>query len=273
MGLFIMQISDLSLNELTTVILREFSSERRSGSDIVKLFNYLGFSDDYWELNKKGEFGSRRDFTNKKLAEINGTFKLISLIEILVDDRQTQNPDEIACELNKILKHDGLLLYKNENEIYKIGGKSIQEDLQLKPVFEKIEKEIIEHIKTSKYSVWVAVAWITSKPIAEALYRQHQKGGNIRIIVNDDSLTESKGIRFEKSEIEYYKVSPKNGNFNNLMHHKFCVIDFKKVITGSFNWTVKASFNNENITVIEQKDQAEKYADEFIKLIKDLPRR
>jgi phosphatidylserine/phosphatidylglycerophosphate/cardiolipin synthase-like enzyme len=87
-----------------------------------------------------------------------------------------------------------MMLYKNENEIYKIGGKSIQEDLQLKPVFEKIEKEIIEHIKTSKYSVWVAVAWITSKPIAEALYRQHQKGGNIRIIVNDDSLTESRGI-------------------------------------------------------------------------------
>ena len=105
------------------------------------------------------------------------------------------------------------------------------------------------------------------------LYKKKKKGGNIRIIVNDDSLTESKGIRFEKSEIEYYKISPKNGNFNNLMHHKFCVIDFKKVITGSFNWTVKASFNNENITVIEQKDQAEKYADEFIKLIKDLPRR
>ena len=98
MGLFIMQISDLSLNELTTVILREFSSERRSGSDIVKLFNYLGFSDDYWELNKKGEFGSRRDFTNKKLAEINGTFKLISLIEILVDDRQTALLHKPICK-------------------------------------------------------------------------------------------------------------------------------------------------------------------------------
>ncbi|MGN0935860.1 phospholipase D-like domain-containing protein [Acinetobacter amyesii] len=57
------------------------------------------------------------------------------------------------------------------------------------------------------------------------------------------------------------------------MHHKFCIIDLKKVITGSFNWTVKASFNNENIAVIEQREQAEKFADEFIKLIEDLPRK
>lgn len=91
--------------------------------------------------------------------------------------------------------------------------------------------------------------------------------------MNDDELTRKNGIKIENSEIEYYKISPKNGNYTNLMHHKFCVIDLKKVITGSFNWTVKASFNNENIAVIEQRDQAEKYADEFLKLIKDLPRK
>lgn len=57
------------------------------------------------------------------------------------------------------------------------------------------------------------------------------------------------------------------------MHHKFCIIDLKKVITGSFNWTNKANFNNENISVIEQREQGEAYAQEFLKLIKDIERK
>lgn len=85
-----MHISELSINELSTFILNEFTPERRSGPDIVILFNYLGFTDDYWELNKKGLFGSRRDFTKSKLKEINNSNKLINLLEILVDDRQTK---------------------------------------------------------------------------------------------------------------------------------------------------------------------------------------
>ena len=175
--------------------------------------------------------------------------------------------------LNNILKHDHYELIKNLDGIYKISGADSLENISVTPVFEDIEKQVIEQIYSAKYSVWVAVAWITSLPIAKALFRQHQKGINIRIVVNDDELTNTNGIKIEKSKIEYYKISPKNGNYNNLMHHKFCVIDLKKVITGSFNWTVKASFNNENIAVIEQREQAEKYADEFVKLIKDIERK
>lgn len=268
-----MKISNLSIGSLIAVVLGdENTPSYRGGPKIVELFNLVGFNEEYWDLSKKGLFGARKDFTKRKLEEINGTNKLVFLIELLVDDRQTQKSDEVAKKLNNILKHDKYHLIKNKEGIYKLSGFNLPEDAMVKPVFELIEKEIIGHILASKYAVWVAVAWITSKPIATALYRQHQKGVNIRIIVNDDEITNSKGIAFENTQIEYYKIQQQNGAFNNLMHHKFCIIDFKKVITGSFNWTIKASFNNENITVIEQKEQAEKFADEFIKLIKDFQR-
>ncbi|NNH01486.1 phospholipase D-like domain-containing protein [Acinetobacter sp. ANC 5414] len=268
-----MKISNLSIGSLIAVVLGDDNTpSSRGGPKIVELFNLVGFNEEYWDLSKKGLFGARKDFTKRKLEEINGTNKLVFLIELLVDDRQTQKSDEVAKKLNNILKHDKYHLIKNKEGIYKLSGFNLPEDAMVKPVFELIEKEIIGHILASKYAVWVAVAWITSKPIATALYRQHQKGVNIRIIVNDDEITNSKGITFENTQIEYYKIQQQNGAFNNLMHHKFCIIDFKKVITGSFNWTIKASFNNENITVIEQKEQAEKFADEFIKLIKDFQR-
>ncbi len=271
---YFMKISDLSIISIVPFVLGvDNTPSYKGGPKIVELFNAVGFRDDYWILNKKGLFGSRKDFVKNKLLEINGKSQLKEFIEMLVDDRQNHEPDKTATLLNNILKHDKYELVKNLEGIYKISGADFPENILLTPVFEDIEKQVIDHIQSAKYSVWVAVAWITSRPIAEALFRQHQKGINIRVVVNDDELTRKNGIKIENTEIEYYKISPKNGNYANLMHHKFCIIDLKKVITGSFNWTVKASFNNENIAVIEQRDQAEKYADEFLKLIKNLPRK
>ena len=270
----LMKISDLSIISIVPFVLGvDNTPSYKGGPKIVELFNAVGFRDDYWVLNSKGLFGARKDFVKNKLLEINGKNQLKEFIEMLVDDRQNHEPDKTAKLLNNILKHDKYELVRNLEGIYKISGADFPENILLTSVFEDIEKQVIDQIYSAKYSIWVAVAWITSRPIAEALFRQHQKGINIRVVVNDDELTRKNGIKIENSEIEYYKISPKNSNYTNLMHHKFCIIDLEKVITGSFNWTVKASFNNENIAVIEQRDQAEKYADEFLKLIKDLPRK
>lgn len=54
------------------------------------------------------------------------------------------------------------------------------------------------------------------------------------------------------------------------MHHKFCIIDLKKVITGSFNWTEKANFNFENIKIIESREKAEDFASRFIQIIEGI---
>lgn len=56
------------------------------------------------------------------------------------------------------------------------------------------------------------------------------------------------------------------GDYKNIMHHKFCVIDLKKVIHGSYNWTNKAKYNQENITVTEDRTSAEKFAKKFVQL-------
>ncbi|WP_168389489.1 phospholipase D-like domain-containing protein [Acinetobacter indicus] len=268
-----MQISLLSINEIAKVINGDDRLERRTGPELVELFNFIGFEDDYWALNNQGLFGRRADYTKEKLLEINGKNELVQLIEILVDDRQVQNVDEVADALNKILKHDKYQLIKNTDGVYKLVGEGVPEDTKVTPVFDGIEKEIIDYICSAKYSIWVAVAWITSRPIATALYAQHKNGLNVRIVVNDDDLTNSHGIKFQNTGIEYYKISPQSQDFKNLMHHKFCILDLKRVITGSFNWTNRAGYNNENIAVIENREKAESFADEFLKLIGNFERK
>jgi hypothetical protein len=47
------------------------------------------------------------------------------------------------------------------------------------------------------------------------------------------------------------------------MHNKFCVIDEQTVINGSYNWTNKAEYNYESITIIHDKELAFQFVDEF----------
>jgi phosphatidylserine/phosphatidylglycerophosphate/cardiolipin synthase-like enzyme len=50
------------------------------------------------------------------------------------------------------------------------------------------------------------------------------------------------------------------------MHNKFCVIDLKTVIHGSYNWTKKAQYNHETLEIVNSYENAEKYAEQFLKL-------
>lgn len=51
------------------------------------------------------------------------------------------------------------------------------------------------------------------------------------------------------------------------MHNKFCVIDDEVIITGSYNWTVRADLeNDENLLIIHSREIAKKYKEEFERL-------
>lgn len=54
------------------------------------------------------------------------------------------------------------------------------------------------------------------------------------------------------------------------MHNKFCVIDFEKVIDGSYNWTNKAQYNNETISIIDSRLESKKFADQFLKIKQEI---
>lgn len=51
------------------------------------------------------------------------------------------------------------------------------------------------------------------------------------------------------------------------MHHKFAIVDGKKLITGSLNWTLTAvQSNKENIIVTDEPKLVRPYRQEFQKL-------
>jgi len=134
--------------------------------------------------------------------------------------------------------------------------------LTLEAKFENIQQRIIEEIDKAEFLIWIAVAWFTDRDIAVKLYKKKKQGINIQIIVIDDEI--NKKVTFHEY-LNVNKIRPFD-KYQNIMHHKFCVIDLKKVIHGSYNWSVKAQYNKETVSIIENKTQAEKFAREFIKL-------
>lgn len=110
--------------------------------------------------------------------------------------------------------------------------------------FKQIESKIVKQLNDAQNNVVVAVAWITSPTIIESINKCLQRKVKVRLLsVNDNINSIENFTRLYYSGANIRLLSKK------LMHNKFCLIDNKVIITGSYNWTVKASSNHENITI------------------------
>ena len=129
-------------------------------------------------------------------------------------------------------------------------------------IFENIEQRIIKEIKDAHYAIFVSVAWFTNKKLFKALLEKAQDNCYVSIIIQLDDINSQCGIDYSQIQIgrsECFMISKET----ELLHDKFCVIDFKKVITGSYNWTYKATHNSENILILNDPTVATQYISRF----------
>lgn len=132
-------------------------------------------------------------------------------------------------------------------------------------ISENIENHILSEIDKAKVSLDIAVAWITSKRIIEKiLEKKNTQGLSVRILCwkdengsrRNDFLKKIFGKR-EAGKWEIYEVER--------MHDKFCIIDKKIVINGSYNWTEAARNNTENIEISDERVNVVFFQNEFDK--------
>lgn len=156
--------------------------------------------------------------------------------------------------------------YPNSNLDELLDSLSEGDGIDLISEFDNIQERIKQEINKAKLTIWIAVAWFTDKDIANLLYLKSKGGLNIQIILNDDEIN-SKLKEKLNEHFEVHWVSNRE-TFDKLMHNKFCIIDFKTVIHGSYNWTNKAKYNHETISVIHNRLNAENFAEQFLKMKK-----
>ena len=99
-------------------------------------------------------------------------------------------------------------------------------------------RRLRSHFADATESIDICLFLVTSQDMAKAVLDRIAKGVRVRLITDDAN------VRLEGSQVtEFIRkgafVYHKPSLGKNLMHHKFALIDGKRLVTGSFNWTMK----------------------------------
>ncbi|GAB9468192.1 Mitochondrial cardiolipin hydrolase [Globisporangium polare] len=105
----------------------------------------------------------------------------------------------------------------------------------------------LEWLNKAKKTMEVCVFTITCDEIADTVLALHAKGVVVRVIT-DDGMAKGQGSDIQKFIDAGIQV--RDDNARTYMHNKFCVIDSKILLNGSFNWSRQAVVGNQENLVI-----------------------
>ena len=112
--------------------------------------------------------------------------------------------------------------------------------MQTEAVFENIAERIQHEISKAQKSIFIAVAWFTNKTLFNELVNKARNGCTVSLIISNDNINLYSSIDFAQLLTDKSKVYKIGNGDSELMHNKFCVIDYSTVIIGSYNWSYKA---------------------------------
>lgn len=107
---------------------------------------------------------------------------------------------------------------------------------------------LVEEINSAKKRISIAIFTITHPQIIEALIKAHKRGIKVKVAV--DFFTE-KGAS-QKASLQFFNegIPIYCSQGRQLLHHKWALIDRKKLIIGSANWTKAAFLRNQDCFLI-----------------------
>jgi hypothetical protein len=129
----------------------------------------------------------------------------------------------------------------------------------------EIKQRIISEITNSKQCVNLAMAWFTDRDIAHAIMEAKHRNVAIDIILSSNAQNEDIKQMFRAANISVHAFA--TGDDRGMMHHKFCLIDNRISINGSYNYSYNASNNNvENIQISDDPVTYRQLFSEFERL-------
>lgn len=138
----------------------------------------------------------------------------------------------------------------------------------IKSYFNKIRSNILKEISKAENEILIAVYWFTNQELFDILIEKLKQGVVVELIIHNDFINN------RESGLPFQQFIDNGGKFyfsdgNNPMHNKFCLIDQRILINGSYNWTYFAEEKNrENILVIENETEVvNSFYAEFKRLI------
>ena len=163
--------------------------------------------------------------------------------------------DEQPNEKTPLLIEGGLIGDIN------LPAPEIKEDVEVH--FSGILRYLQNELSLATQSIKIAVSWFTNYALFKQIKDISQQGIAVQLIINNDSVNNG-GYCLNFNELIEADVHISLVEYPHLIHHKFCIIDDKVVINGSYNWTRFSENNYENIVIFRNNDEiCEAFDDEF----------
>ena len=158
--------------------------------------------------------------------------------------------------------------YYGKNSLDNKPYKEVEFDSGLiEPYFtpeDNLTDRIIELIDNAEKSIHVMIFTFSKREIADALIRAKDRGIKVKVIAEEYQSNHDWSQIYYLEENGVNVILDKN---NKTFHHKTIIIDEKITITGSFNFTNSAQYNNdENSLIIHSEYISKEYEREFFRL-------
>jgi len=127
-----------------------------------------------------------------------------------------------------------------------------------------ISERIDLELSNAKNEIFIAMAWFTDFNLYNRIITCLKNNINVTLILSDRKEN-------EKLDFDYFEllgatvIKVKNVGWG-MMNQKFCVIDRELVITGSYNWTLNAKKNHENVLITNFPKTVKEYVDMFFNI-------
>ena len=129
-----------------------------------------------------------------------------------------------------------------------------------------IKESLLKEVDSTTSTLELAIHEITSFDLAQAIVKAKQRGVKVRI------MADSKQAKAKSSRITFLinhgiPVKVLGGKEKGVMNHRFTILDGKKVLTGSFDWSeTSEKWNYENVLIIGDSEVVASYQREFDRL-------
>ena len=126
---------------------------------------------------------------------------------------------------------------------------------------ERCDLKLVRFVETAKSSIDLAVFDINLDQLVHTILVASKRGVMVRVLVDS---RQAKGAYSLVSTLKRGGIEVKRGSQRGLMHHKFVVLDGKRLETGSFNFTNHASrANQENQVYLEDSAIVSRFVGRF----------
>jgi phosphatidylserine/phosphatidylglycerophosphate/cardiolipin synthase-like enzyme len=148
--------------------------------------------------------------------------------------------------------------------VYTQGGEGVIKAVCFSRV-EQCDNLLINLISQARKSVYVAIYSFTRDGLARALIDAKNRGVEVKVIIEEENAY---GQGSDYRMLKEAGVDIRLDGNPALMLHKFMVVDGEIIVTGSYNWSTAAEDrNDENFVVIRDRSVAERFMQEFNRLL------